>query len=63
MFLFNVTGIPALALPIGLGSDGLPMGMQIAARPFEEGMCLRVGHAFQGMTDHHLAWPPLPPRL
>jgi aspartyl-tRNA(Asn)/glutamyl-tRNA(Gln) amidotransferase subunit A len=59
MFLANVTGIPALSVPVGLSSEGLPLGMQIAARPFGESTCLRVGHAYQMMTDHHRAMPPL----
>jgi aspartyl-tRNA(Asn)/glutamyl-tRNA(Gln) amidotransferase subunit A len=59
MFLANVTGIPALSIPVGLSNEGLPLGIQIAARPFGEATCLRVGHAYQMMTDHHQAMPPL----
>ena len=54
-FPFNVTGMPALVLPSGLSTRGLPMSIQLAARPFDDLACLRVGHAFQQLTDHHLA--------
>lgn len=57
--VFNLAGMPALTLPSGLNSDGLPMAIQLAARPFGEGTCLRIGHAFQELTDHHRAMPPL----
>ena len=39
--MFSVTGAPALALPCGFSSAGLPLGMQIAGRPFEDGTCSR----------------------
>jgi aspartyl-tRNA(Asn)/glutamyl-tRNA(Gln) amidotransferase subunit A len=58
-FIFNVTGLPALSIPAGLNRDGLPVGIQVVARPFDEATCLRVGHAFQQLTDHHLAVPEL----
>jgi len=54
-FPFNVTGMPALVLPSGLAADGMPTSIQLAARPFDELTCLRVGHAFQQATAHHLA--------
>ncbi|MDB5866479.1 MAG: gatA 2 [Betaproteobacteria bacterium] len=54
----NVTGGPALVLPVGYG-DGLPLGMQIIGRPFDDATVLRVGHAYQRVTDWHLRQPPL----
>jgi len=54
----NLTGGPALALPAGF-SDGLPLGMQILGRPFDEATVLRVGHAYQGATDWHRRHPTL----
>jgi aspartyl-tRNA(Asn)/glutamyl-tRNA(Gln) amidotransferase subunit A len=54
--MFNVTGMPALVLPSGF-DDGLPVAIQIAARPHRDELCLRVGHAFQLATDHHLRRP------
>ncbi|HEX3402477.1 MAG TPA: amidase [Acetobacteraceae bacterium] len=48
--LFSVTGAPALALPCGFSDDGLPLGMQIAGRPFEDATLLRIGHAYEQAT-------------
>jgi hypothetical protein len=59
MFIFNVTGLPALSVPSGLSSQGLPMGVQIVARPFGEATAFRAAYAFQSATDHHRAVPPL----
>jgi aspartyl-tRNA(Asn)/glutamyl-tRNA(Gln) amidotransferase subunit A len=56
-FPFNVTGMPALTVPAGLDHGGLPVAIQLAARPFDDVTCLRVGHAFQQATDHHLTVP------
>ena len=50
--IFNVTGMPALVLPAGF-DDGLPVAIQIATPPHADGLCLRVGAAFQRATDHH----------
>ncbi|MFF4445691.1 amidase [Streptomyces sp. NPDC001502] len=43
----NLTGVPALSLPVGLDSAGLPIGMQLMGRPFGEAAVLRAGHAFE----------------
>jgi aspartyl-tRNA(Asn)/glutamyl-tRNA(Gln) amidotransferase subunit A len=59
--MFNVTGMPALVLPSGF-DNGLPVAIQIAAPPHRDELCLRVGHAYQLATDHHLRRPsPRPP--
>jgi aspartyl-tRNA(Asn)/glutamyl-tRNA(Gln) amidotransferase subunit A len=58
--VFNIVGAPALTVPSGLNSQGLPMSIQIAALPDREDLCLRVGHAFQQITRHHLLAPRLP---
>jgi aspartyl-tRNA(Asn)/glutamyl-tRNA(Gln) amidotransferase subunit A len=53
---FNVTGNPALALPCGLSASGLPLGLQVVGRPFDERTVLRVGAAFEaaaGMAAIH----------
>ncbi|MGA1995664.1 MAG: amidase [Bryobacteraceae bacterium] len=44
---FNVLGLPALSIPCGLDSSGLPIGLQIAGPPFEEARLLRVGAALE----------------
>jgi aspartyl-tRNA(Asn)/glutamyl-tRNA(Gln) amidotransferase subunit A len=56
---WNVTGQPVLALPNGFGGSGLPLGMQIVGRPFDESTILRVGHAYQHATDWHRRRPAL----
>jgi aspartyl-tRNA(Asn)/glutamyl-tRNA(Gln) amidotransferase subunit A len=57
MALWNVTGLPSLAVPIGFGTDGLPIGMQIAGAPFTDETCLAVGATYQTATNHHLRSP------
>jgi len=44
---FNVTGHPALSVPTGLSSAGLPMGLQVVGRAFDEATVLRVGRAVE----------------
>ncbi len=56
---WNVTGQPVLALPNGFGRAGLPLGMQIVGRPFEEATILRIGHAYERATDWHTRRPAL----
>jgi aspartyl-tRNA(Asn)/glutamyl-tRNA(Gln) amidotransferase subunit A len=56
LLIANVTGIPALVLPAGF-IEGLPVGLQVLAAPFDEAQCLRVGEAFQSVTDHHRVLP------
>jgi aspartyl-tRNA(Asn)/glutamyl-tRNA(Gln) amidotransferase subunit A len=46
-YLYNLTGLPALSLPCGFDADGLPIGLQIAARPFDEITVLRAAHAYE----------------
>ena len=47
---FNVTGHPALSVPIGLTTGGLPIGLQIVGRAFDEGTVLRVGRAVEVLS-------------
>jgi aspartyl-tRNA(Asn)/glutamyl-tRNA(Gln) amidotransferase subunit A len=55
----NLAGLPALSLPCGL-AGGLPVGLQLLGRRFDEVTLLRAGAAFQHVTRHHeLAPPPL----
>jgi aspartyl-tRNA(Asn)/glutamyl-tRNA(Gln) amidotransferase subunit A len=55
----NTGRTPALALPCGYSSDGLPLGMQLIGRPGDDARVLQAGHAFQQATDWHLRRPPL----
>ncbi|MGI6168892.1 MAG: Asp-tRNA(Asn)/Glu-tRNA(Gln) amidotransferase subunit GatA [Christensenellales bacterium] len=43
----NIAGLPALSLPCGVDQGGLPIGMQLVGRAFDEGTLLRVGYAFE----------------
>ncbi len=55
---FNAAGVPALSVPCGFTSDGLPIGLQIVGRPFDEATVLRVGWAYEQATDWHARRPP-----
>ena len=50
---FNLAGTPALSVPCGFSSSGMPMGLQIVGRPFAEGTVLKVAHAYEQNTDWH----------
>src|SRR5436309_2964609 len=54
---FNLTGLPALAVPCGFSSSGLPLSIQITGRPFDEATVLRVGHTYEQATDWHTRHP------
>jgi aspartyl-tRNA(Asn)/glutamyl-tRNA(Gln) amidotransferase subunit A len=49
----NYLGLPSLAIPSGFAPGGLPVGMQLIGRSFDEAMLLRIGAAFQRATDFH----------
>ena len=55
----NLAGIPAISVPCGLSKKGLPIGLQIMAKPFAEEMLFRVAHTFEQNTG----WHKLKPRL
>ncbi len=50
---FNLTGLPAASFPCGFTTSGLPIGLQVVGKPFEEATVLRIGHAYQQITDWH----------
>ncbi|HSB41121.1 MAG TPA: amidase [Methylomirabilota bacterium] len=56
---FNGLGLPALSVPCGFSSTGLPLALQLVGRPFDEATVLRVGDAYQHATDWHLRVPPV----
>lgn len=56
---FNLTGLPVLSVPCGFDQDGLPIGLSIVGRPFDEAGILKVGHAYQRETDWHRRRPRL----
>ena len=57
--VFNLSGVPALALPCGFSSQGLPLSLHIAGRPFQEETVLRIGHAYEQSTQWHTRRPEL----
>ncbi len=54
----NPAGVPALSIPCGF-SNGMPVGMQIIGKQLSEDNLLRIGHAYQSVTDWHLKRPNL----
>src|SRR5918911_2913777 len=55
--IWNLTGLPAASVCCGFSNAGLPIGMQIVGKPFDEAMVLRVGDAYQQVTDWHTRTP------
>jgi hypothetical protein len=49
----NYLGLPSLAIPAGFTRGGLPVGLQLVGRSFDEATLLRIGAAFQRATDFH----------
>ncbi|MBI5964020.1 MAG: Asp-tRNA(Asn)/Glu-tRNA(Gln) amidotransferase subunit GatA [Chloroflexi bacterium] len=54
---FNLSGLPALSVPCGFTKEGLPIGLQIVSRAWNEAGVLRAGHAFQEATEWHKMRP------
>jgi aspartyl-tRNA(Asn)/glutamyl-tRNA(Gln) amidotransferase subunit A len=57
----NVLGCPSLALCNGFSTSGLPLGMQLMGRPFDEPTLLRIGHSYEQATEWHTRKPELVP--
>ena len=55
----NLAGIPGLSVPCGFSESGLPIGVQIMGKHFNEAMVLKIGHHFEQATDFHLKKPDL----
>jgi len=55
----NLAGIPAIAIPCGFSHEGLPIGLQLMGKHFDEGMLLKVAYTFEQNTDFHLRKPNL----
>ncbi len=56
---FNLTGSPVISIPCGFTFSGMPIGMQIVGKPFDEAMVLRVAHAYEQATEWHTRQPSL----
>jgi aspartyl-tRNA(Asn)/glutamyl-tRNA(Gln) amidotransferase subunit A len=55
----NLAGLPAVSIPCGFSRSGLPIGLQLIGRPFDERTVLRVAHAYQQATTWHRRAPEL----
>jgi Asp-tRNA(Asn)/Glu-tRNA(Gln) amidotransferase A subunit family amidase len=56
----SLLGLPACSIPCGISEEGLPIGMQLVGRWFDDQRVLNVAHAYQQATDWALRRPPLP---
>jgi aspartyl-tRNA(Asn)/glutamyl-tRNA(Gln) amidotransferase subunit A len=56
----NMAGVPAISVPCGFTGEGLPVGLQIIGKHFDEPAVLRVAHAYEQATDWHKRKPRLP---
>jgi aspartyl-tRNA(Asn)/glutamyl-tRNA(Gln) amidotransferase subunit A len=56
---FSLAGVPAISLPCGFSGGGLPIGLQLAGRPFDEATVLRAAFAYEQATGWHTMHPPL----
>ena len=54
----NLLGIPAISVPCGFTSSGLPIGLQLAGRWWDEATVLRAAHAYERATEWHKRHPP-----
>lgn len=55
----NLAGLPAISLPCGFTEEGLPLGLQIIGKHFDESTIYRVAHAYEKATNHHKKRPVL----
>jgi aspartyl-tRNA(Asn)/glutamyl-tRNA(Gln) amidotransferase subunit A len=55
----NLAGIPGIAIPCGFTKSGLPIGLQMLGKPFDEATLLQVAYAYEQATDWHKRNPPL----
>ncbi len=55
----NLTGLPTLSVPCGFSPDGLPAGLQIIGRSFDERLLFRIAHTYERATDWHKRRPSL----
>ena len=57
-YMFNLADAPAVSVPCGLSSQGLPIGLQIGGRPGDEETVLKLAHAYEQSTPWHTMRPP-----
>jgi aspartyl-tRNA(Asn)/glutamyl-tRNA(Gln) amidotransferase subunit A len=56
---YNISGTPAISVPCGFSEAGMPIGLQLAGKPFDELTVLRAAHAYEQTTDWHRRRPPI----
>ena len=54
---YNISGTPAISVPCGFSQGGMPIGLQLAGRPFDEATVLRAAHAYEQSADWHRLRP------
>jgi Asp-tRNA(Asn)/Glu-tRNA(Gln) amidotransferase A subunit family amidase len=59
---FNLTGQPAISVPCGFTRGGLPIGLQLVGRPFDEATLFRAAVAYESATPWHSRIPPIAAR-
>ena len=59
--LFDVLGLPAISVPCGFTTSGLPIGLQIVGAPFAETTLLALAHTYEQETEWHRKHPELTP--
>jgi aspartyl-tRNA(Asn)/glutamyl-tRNA(Gln) amidotransferase subunit A len=57
--IYNLAGVPAISVPAGFSRDGLPIGVELAGRPFAEAMVYRLAHAYEQANPWHTMHPDL----
>ncbi|MRH44575.1 Asp-tRNA(Asn)/Glu-tRNA(Gln) amidotransferase subunit GatA [Aquibacillus halophilus] len=55
----NLAGVPGMSIPCGFSSEGLPIGLQLIGKHFDESTLYRAAYAFEQATDHHKKQPVL----
>ena len=53
----NLAGLPAISLPCGFDGDGMPIGLQIIGKHFDEATILRLAHHYEKATEWHKKKP------
>lgn len=55
----NLAGVPGISIPCGFSNEGLPIGLQVIGKHFDESTVYRTAHAFEQATDFHTKRPQL----